>query len=71
MHHIGTFTGDHHFEIDSIVDLQIDQIKRKQLARVHSAGHLVDMAMTRAGRPDLVPTKGYHFEQGSYVEYSG
>ena len=40
-------------------------------ARVHSAGHLLDIAMTRAGRSDLKPSKGYHFAAGAYVEYMG
>ena len=40
-------------------------------ARVHSAGHLLDIAMTRAGRADLRPSKGYHFASGAYVEYLG
>jgi len=29
------------------------------------------MAMTRAGRKDLKPGKGYHFVEGPYVEYVG
>ena len=40
-------------------------------ARIHSAGHLLDVAMRRAGRRDMKPSKGYHFEKGSYVEYEG
>ena len=40
-------------------------------ARVHSAGHLLDIAMSNAGRSDLKPSKGYHFESGAYVEYIG
>jgi len=27
--------------------------------------------MNRAGRKDLKPSKGYHFEAGPYVEYIG
>jgi hypothetical protein len=27
--------------------------------------------MNRAGRTDLKPGKGYHFEDGAYVEYIG
>ncbi len=41
------------------------------LAKIHSAGHLIDIAMARVGRTDLQPTKGYHFEVGAYVEYLG
>ena len=40
-------------------------------AKIHSAGHLLDMAMIRANRKDLRPGKGYHFVEGPYVEYVG
>ena len=40
-------------------------------ARIHSAGHLLDVAMRRAGKKEMRPHKGYHFEKGSYVEYEG
>ena len=29
------------------------------------------MAMNRANRKDLKPGKGYHFQEGPYVEYIG
>jgi Ser-tRNA(Ala) deacylase AlaX len=29
------------------------------------------MAMSRSGRSDLKPSKGYHFASGAYVEYIG
>ena len=38
---------------------------------MHSAGHLIDLAMAKVGRGDLVPTKCYHFMDGAYVEYEG
>lgn len=38
---------------------------------MHSAGHLLDICMTMAGRSDLKPSKGYHFAAGAYVEYIG
>lgn len=40
-------------------------------ARIHSAGHLLDMAMNRCGQTELKPGKGYHFPSGAYVEYIG
>lgn len=49
----------------------IDGEFRKINARVHSAGHLLDMAMNRAGKTELKPGKGYHFVEGPYVEYIG
>ena len=49
----------------------MDEAKRRLYARVHSAGHLLDIAMQKAGRTDLKPSKGYHFATGAYVEYVG
>jgi len=42
-------------------------------ARVHSAGHALDVAMIRVGLgPEVLePTKGQHGVEGAYVEYSG
>jgi Ser-tRNA(Ala) deacylase AlaX len=51
--------------------MDIDGAFRALHARIHSAGHLLDMAMMKAGRKDLKPGKGYHFVDGPYVEYVG
>ena len=40
-------------------------------AKNHSAGHLIDVAMKNIGLAYLKPTKGFHFPEGSYVEYEG
>mmetsp|Transcript_107351 Transcript_107351/g.148427 ORF Transcript_107351/g.148427 Transcript_107351/m.148427 type:complete len:191 (-) Transcript_107351:812-1384(-) len=70
--HIGNFEQeDKRFEVDQLVDCNVDEAKRRLFARFHSAGHLLDIAMNRAGRTDLKPTKGYHFSSGAYVEYMG
>ncbi len=50
--------------------MQIDEEKRRVHARVHSAGHLLDMAVGRLGY-SWQPGKGYHFPTGAYVEYIG
>lgn len=72
--HIGTFEpNDSHavFEKNAPVECNVSEKERRLYAKVHSAGHLLDIAMTRAGRPDLKPSKGYHFASGAYVEYIG
>lgn len=51
--------------------LSIDADLRTLNARNHSAGHLLDNALTIAGITTLSPTKGYHFPEGCYVEYTG
>ena len=67
--HEGCFSGSA-FEIGSRVRCSVDAGPRVKNARVHSAGHLIDVAMSRSGI-GLRPTKGYHFTPGSYVEYDG
>jgi Ser-tRNA(Ala) deacylase AlaX len=54
------------------VDLAVDGGLRLLHARLHSAGHLIDVAMSRLGLLDtLVATKGYHFKDAPYVEFKG
>jgi len=69
--HVGSFTAGSKFSEGEEVLCKIDGDFRKQNARIHSAGHLLDVAMNRAGRTDLKPGKGYHFVEGPYVEYIG
>ena len=68
--HIGKFDGEP-FKEGSAVECHIDEEKRRIHARVHSAGHLLDVAMNKAGRSDLKPGKGFHQPVGAYVEYIG
>lgn len=68
--HIGKFEKAP-FTAQTTVTLKVDESKRRLFARVHSAGHLLDICMSRAGRSDLKPSKGYHFATGAYVEYIG
>ena len=60
------------------VELKINEDFRKLNARLHSAGHLLDVCVRRMGLDWVmksiilqVPGKGYHFEKGAYVEYVG
>ena len=43
---------------------------RKLHARIHSAGHLLDVGMRKLGFEHR-PGKGYHYPKGAYVEYVG
>jgi Ser-tRNA(Ala) deacylase AlaX len=52
------------------VQLAVDRERRELNTRLHSAGHVVDMAVHRLGF-GWIPGKGYHFPQGPYVEYEG
>ena len=50
------------------VDLEIDPARRQLHARLHTAGHVVMAAAHRSN--GLLATKGYHFPDGPYVEFS-
>jgi Ser-tRNA(Ala) deacylase AlaX len=47
--HTGTFAGDAVFAVDDEVELDVDEATRRLHARLHSAGHLIDVAMGRIG----------------------
>jgi Ser-tRNA(Ala) deacylase AlaX len=67
--HIGRFEKGA-FRNGDIVRCAIDKERRALHSRLHSAGHIVDMAVTKIGL-NWVPGKGYHFPEGPYVEYAG
>jgi len=70
--HVGTFEpAGSTFAKDSEVECHVDEAKRRLYARIHSAGHLLDIAMRNAGHPELKPSKGFHQPVGAYVEYVG
>ncbi|CAF1341126.1 unnamed protein product [Didymodactylos carnosus] len=52
------------------VNLHVDEARRRLNCRLHSAGHLLDVAVRNA-ELSLVPGKGYHFIDAPYVEYDG
>lgn len=67
--HIGRFRkGD--FAQGEAVHITVDANRRRLNARLHSAGHLVDMAVNNLD-VDWLPSKGYHFPDNPYVEYDG
>ena len=67
--HIGKFeTGK--FGKNTKVRLSVDKDRRDLHSKLHSAGHVVDMAVFEL-KLNWAPGKGYHFPQGPYVEYIG
>lgn len=67
--HYGQFVkGD--FTPNQQVCCQVDVNRRHQHNCLHSAGHVVDMAVFKLGL-NWTPEKGHHFPDNSYVEYSG
>jgi Ser-tRNA(Ala) deacylase AlaX len=67
--HYGHFEGFRFMQGED-VHIVVDADRRQLDARLHSGGHLVDMAVGQL-KPDWVSGKGYHFPDGPYVEYSG
>lgn len=67
--HIGKFESGA-FNVGDEVKCSVDSARRALHSRIHSAGHVVDMAVT-ALNLNWVPGKGYHFPEGPYVEYVG
>lgn len=51
------------------VSCKVNEQKRRLHARIHSAGHLIDVAVHALGFR-WVAGKGYHFADGPYVEYA-
>jgi Ser-tRNA(Ala) deacylase AlaX len=58
------------FNNNDNVTMNVNLDNRRACARSHSAGHLLDQAMKRAGK-NMKGLKGYHFLAGSYVEFEG
>jgi len=69
VHHIGEYAtgslkpGDH-------ATCTVDHERRSINTRLHSAGHVIDMAVDKLGL-DWVATKGQHYPHLLAVEYSG
>ena len=75
--HAGTFTTSTSL-VDSLrgkkCTIVIDEQVRMQHAKMHSAGHLLDVAVASVPGLEtekLVPTKGSHGIEEAYVEYKG
>jgi len=69
VYHIGFFQKGS-FDPGTPVTLHVDRARRIFNNKNHTAGHLIDIAMRNLGI-NFIPTKGYHFPKGAYVEYEG
>ena len=49
---------------------KVDSERRALNTRLHSGGHVIDMAITQLGL-NWTTSKGYHFPDGPYAEYLG
>jgi len=66
--HIGHFDGKQMMQGEDVT-CKVDEERRRLNTRLHSGGHVLDMAVNELGY-DWVPGKGYHFPDGPYVEYA-
>ncbi len=69
VYHTGIFSGSP-FKLLEEVKIKVDPEIRKLHSRLHTAGHVIDVALRNLGL-EFVPTKGFHFPEGPYVEYQG
>ncbi len=69
VHHIGTVQNGT-FETGDVVTGAVDHERRSINTRLHSAAHVIDMAIDHLGL-DWVATKGQHYPHLSAVEYQG
>jgi Ser-tRNA(Ala) deacylase AlaX len=67
--HIGKFESGN-FQVGETIRCLVDEERRMLHSRIHSAGHVLDMAVTDL-KLNWIPGKSYHFPEGSYVEYAG
>jgi Ser-tRNA(Ala) deacylase AlaX len=66
--HLGNFI-EGSFEVNAEVNLKVDVTSRKLNSKIHSAGHLIDLAVKNSGLT-WKSGKSYHYPEGSYIEYT-
>lgn len=62
-------SGQGNVRVGDTVQCQVDTERRAINTRLHSAGHLLDMAINQL-QPDWVPARGGHYPHMSFVEYT-
>ncbi len=67
--HIGLYESGE-LKREESVECVVDTERRTLNTRLHSAGHVIDMALKELSIA-WKPGKGYHFPNGPYVEYQG
>jgi len=72
--HVRHYISDNLVNIDNFVGqrcvLRIDGKRRLKHARLHTAGHLI-AGLVDSQRGSMRASKGFHFEEGPYVEFEG
>ena len=68
VHHIGSSSGN--LLVDDTVSCEVDHKRRSINSRLHSAAHVIDMAVDQL-ELSWTPGKGQHYPHLSAIEYSG
>lgn len=69
VHHVGQFATDE-FVAGAAVKCEVDMNRRAINTKLHSAGHVVDLAVDRLSL-GWEPVRGAHYPHMSFVEYEG
>lgn len=70
LHYIAEEPADFDALAGQQCELRVDQTRRLQHAKLHTAGHLI-AAIVDAKRGSMRAIKGFHFAAGPYVEFEG
>ena len=70
LHYIAEEPSDLDGLVGRACELRLDKAKRLKHARLHTAGHLI-AGIIDSQRGAMRATKGFHFEEGPYVEFQG
>lgn len=69
MYHIGTIEGT--LAMGDTVQTHVDAEWRSLTTRIHTAGHLIDIALAQLQPNVWESGRGYHYTEGPYVAYLG
>lgn len=70
LHYLAEEPSDFDALSGCLCELQVDQARRLEHAKLHTGGHLI-AAIIDAQRGPMRAVKGFHFNNGPYVEFEG
>ena len=70
LHYVADEPADFDALVGQTCELQVDQERRLEHAKLHTGGHLI-AAIIDAQRGPMRAFKGFHFSNGPYVEFEG
>lgn len=67
--HVGEYAGSDRFHLGERVNLSVDSVRRMLMARWHSAGHIIDIALEEIN-PGTLPHGTSHFPGQAFVAFA-